>query len=62
MTPETQQAPRRHRLVLDLPAELYYGLRRVADTNFRDGKREAIRLLSEGVERELDAHEATAKR
>lgn len=43
----------RRRLVIDLPPELYDGLRRLADANYRDGKREAIRLLAEGVEREL---------
>lgn len=43
----------RRRLVLDLPAELYDGLRELAATNYRDGKREAIRLLAEGIEREL---------
>ena len=49
--PEAQ----RRRLVIDLPAELYDGLRRVADANYRDGKREALRILTEGVEREIAA-------
>jgi hypothetical protein len=43
----------RRRLVLDLPADVYDGLRELATANYRDGKREAIRLLTEGVEREL---------
>lgn len=42
----------RRRLVLDLPTDLYDGLRELAAANYRDGKREAIRLLAEGVERE----------
>jgi hypothetical protein len=39
--------------VLDLPTDLYEGLRELAMANYRDGKREAIRLISEGLEREL---------
>ena len=41
------------RLVLTLPPDVAADLRTLADSHYRDGKREALRLLTEGVEREL---------
>ena len=41
------------RIVLSLPPDVAAGLHELADANYRDGKREALRLLAEGVEREL---------
>jgi hypothetical protein len=41
--------------VLTVPPDLWDGLRELADAHYRDGKREALRLLTEGVERELAA-------
>ena len=41
------------RLVLTLSPDLDAGLRALAVAHYRDGKREALRILTEGVEREL---------
>lgn len=40
------------RIVLTLPPDLAEGLAAVARRNLRDQKREALRLLRDGVERE----------
>lgn len=51
----TQDERRRRwpRIVLSLPPDVAAGLRELADAHYRDGKREAVRILVEGVEREL---------
>lgn len=53
MTAQVVDRRRWSRLVLTLPPELHADLRTLAAAHFRDGKREALRLLAEGVEREL---------
>jgi len=48
------------RIVLTLPPELSAGLHELADAHYRDGKREALRLLTEAVERERAALRAVS--
>jgi hypothetical protein len=55
MDAQTDGRRRWPRIVLTLPPDVAEGLRELADTHYRDGKREALRLLTEGVERELAA-------
>lgn len=53
----TAQVERRRwtRLVLTLPPSVADDLAALAQAHYRDGKREALRILAEGVEREKAA-------